>query len=270
MMNLKSLKNNWESLAERDALFAILTDQSRVGGKWKVAEFMATGETEIDTVMRHLASIRCIPNYGDAALDFGCGVGRVTQALARRFACCVGVDISQHMIQRAESLNQYAHCRYMANSEERLPFADGSFSFIYSNIVLQHVPRRFSTAYLREFVRLLMPGGILIFGVQDSFAATNVSSLVIRVRHVLRIRSRINAALGVGQGNMQMHCLPERVVRRAIGSARIVDIQYTNTAAKDFNGELVYLRQAPTSGYVGKQYCVTKPSQDDLARAFRL
>jgi hypothetical protein len=51
MMNLKSLKNNWESLAERDALFAILTDQSRVGGKWKVAEFMATGETEIDTVM---------------------------------------------------------------------------------------------------------------------------------------------------------------------------------------------------------------------------
>jgi hypothetical protein len=67
-----------------------------------------------------------------------------------------------------------------------------------------------------------------------------------------------------------MHCLPERVVRRAIGSARIVDIQYTNTAAKDFNGELVYLRQAPTSGYVGKQYCVTKPSQDDLARAFRL
>ena len=65
---------------------------------------------------------------------------------------------------------------------------------------------------------------------------------------------------------MQMHCLPELVVRRALGSARIVDIQYTNTAAKDFNGELVYLRQGPTSGYVGKQYCVTESRKDDFAR----
>jgi hypothetical protein len=55
---------------------------------------------------------------------------------------------------------------------------------------------------------------------------------------------------------MRMHCLPERFVRGALDSARIVDIQFTNTAAKDFNGKLVYLRQAPASGYVGKQYCV--------------
>jgi SAM-dependent methyltransferase len=255
-VNLERLKSNWESLAERDALFAILTDRRRLGGKWDVAEFMATGEAEIETVMHHLACIGCIPNYNGKALDFGCGVGRVTQALAPRFVSCVGVDISRQMIDKAKSLNRYAHCRYVANSAEQLPFADASFSFIYSNIVLQHVPRRFSTAYLREFVRVLAPGGILVFGVQDSFAAPDVSSLLLRVRQVLRIRSRIRAAVGVG--DMQMHCLPERVVRRALGSARIMDIQFTNTAAKDFNGELVYLRQAPTSGYVGRQYCVAR------------
>src|ERR1700733_3470468 len=254
MMNLDTLKNNWDSLAKRDALFAILTDHRRVGGKWNVVEFMDTGEAEIEAVMHHLTSLRCIPDYGGTALDFGCGVGRVTQALARRFASCVGVDISQQMIEKAESFNRYAHCRYVANSAERLPFANAYFSFIYSNIVLQHVPRRFSTAYLREFVRVLAPGGILVFGVQDSFAAPDVSSLLVRVRHILRIRSRIRAAVGVG--DMQMHCLPERIVRRSLGSARIVDIQFTNTAAKDFNGELVYLRQGPRSGYVGKQYCV--------------
>ncbi len=259
MTNLKSLKKDWESLAERDALHSILTDQRRARGKWDLAEFMATGEAEMKTVMSHLAHIHCMPNYAGAALDFGCGVGRVTQALPRYFASCVGVDISQQMIHKAESLNRYAHCRYMANSEEKLPLADASFSFIYSNIVLQHLPRRFSTTYLREFVRLLEPGGILIFGAQDSFATPDVSSTLIRVRHVLRIRSRINAALGAGTRDMQMHCLPERVVRAALGPVRIVDIQFTNTAAKDFNGELVYLRQAPASGYVGKQYCVVKP-----------
>jgi hypothetical protein len=112
--------------------------------------------------------------------------------------------------------------------------------------------------YLRDFVRVLAPGGVLVFGVQDSFAAPDIASRMIRVRHILRIRARIQDALGMGQHPMQMHCLPEGAVRRALGSARVADIQFTNTAAKDFNGKLVYLPQAPTSGYVGKQYCVVK------------
>jgi SAM-dependent methyltransferase len=258
--NLDKLKHDWECLAEHDALYAILTDQSKAGGKWSVAEFMATGDAEIEIVMSHLAGIGHLPNFDGAALDFGCGVGRLTQPLARRFASCAGVDISQQMIQKAESLNQYAHCRYVAHPNASLPFADASFSFIYSNIVLQHVPPRFSERYLQEFVRVLTPGGVLVFGVQDSFAAPDISSRMIQVRHFLRIRSRVKDALGLGHGNMQMHCLPEHVVRRALGSARIADIQLTNTAATDFNGKLVYLPQAPTSGYVGKQYCVVKES----------
>lgn len=256
-MSLEKLKNDWDSLAERDALWAILTDSSKAGGKWDVAEFMATGDAEIKTVMSHLAGLGCMPN-NDAALDFGCGVGRLTQALARHFASCVGVDISRQMIQQAESLNRYAHCRYVANSDAKLPFPDASFSFVYSNIVLQHVPRRLAKDYLREFVRVLAPGGVVVFGVQDSFAAPDLSSLLIRVRQILRIRSRLKEAFGLGSGDMQMHCLPESVIRRVLSSARIVDIQITNTAAKDFNGKLVYLREAPTSGYIGKQYCVVK------------
>ena len=82
--------------------------------------------------------------------------------------------------------------------------------------------------------------------------------MLIRIRHVLHIKSRIRDALGRGSGDMLMHCLPESVVRRSLGSSRVVDIQFTNTAAKDFNGKLVYLRQAPASGYIGKQYCVVK------------
>ena len=254
--NLDKLKNAWEGLAERDALNAILTDESRAGGKWDVAEFLATGDAEIETVMNHLAAIGHSPNYTGAALDFGCGVGRLTQALARRFASSVGVDISQQMIQQAEALNRYAHCRYVTSSAAPLPFADASFSFIYSNIVLQHVPRRFAKEYLREFVRLLAPDGVLVFGVQDSFAAPDFSSLQTRVRHVVHLRSRIRVALKRGSGDMQMHCLPERIVRGALGSAKVVDVQLTNTAGRDFNGRLVYRPQAPASGYVGKQYCV--------------
>jgi SAM-dependent methyltransferase len=258
MSNIATLRNNWESLAKRDALHAILTDETKVGGKWSVAEFMATGVAEIDMVMQHLATLGCVPDRNGTALDFGCGVGRLTQALGSRFATCVGVDISQAMIEKAESINQRSNCRYVTNSDSLLPFPEETFSFIYSNIVLQHIPARFAKEYLREFVRVLSPGGILVFGVQDSFAAPTLSALAIRVRHIIHLRSRVNELFKIGPGDMQMHCLPETVVRAVIGSARIVDIQFTNTAAKNFNGKLTYLQHAPESGYIGKQYCVVK------------
>ena len=267
MSTLDNLKNAWEGLAGRDALSAILTDDSKTGGKWDIAEFLATGDAEIETVMKHLAAIGHVPDFSGAALDFGCGVGRLTQALARRFASCVGVDISQEMVRQAEAINQYPHCRYVASSTERLPFENATFSFLYSNIVLQHVPRPLAKNYLREFVRVLAPGGVLVFGVQDSFAGPDLSSRLVRVRHVLHLRSRIKVALKRGPGDMQMHCLPESIVRRALASAKIsgripakiVDVRLTNTAARDFNGKLVYLDQPPISGYVGKQYCVVAP-----------
>ena len=55
-----------------------------------------------------------------------------------------------------------------------------------------------------------------------------------------------------------MHCLPEHVVREMLGAAKVLDVQFTNTAAKDFNGRLTYLPRAPKTGYVSKQYCVMK------------
>jgi ubiquinone/menaquinone biosynthesis C-methylase UbiE len=257
--SLDKLKNAWEGLASRDALSAILTDDSKAGGKWDLAEFMATGDAEIETVMNHLAAIGHPPDFRGAALDFGCGVGRLTQALARRFAACVGVDISEQMVRQADLLNQYPHCRYVASSAKRLPFEDTSFAFLYSNIVLQHVPRALAKNYLREFIRVLAPGGVLVFGVQDGFAGPNFSSRLVRVRHVLHLRSRIRVALKRGSGDMQMHCLPEAIVRRVLPPASIVDIRFTNTAARDFNGRLVYLDRAPATGYIGKQYCVIAP-----------
>lgn len=258
MTTLGSLKDDWESLAERDALHAILTDATKAGRQWNIAEFMATGNTEIEMLMQHLAGIGYVPNRDGVALDFGCGVGRLTQALGRYFESCVGLDISRAMVDQAQSLNELPHCRYIATSDIPLPLPANAFSFIYSNIVLQHIPRRFAKKYLRELVRVLKPGGLLVFGVQDSYAMPNLSSLLTRLCHVIHIRSRILAALRIGSGDMQMHCLPERTVRRILGASRVLDVQFTNTAAKDFNGRLVYLQRAPRSGYVSKQYCVVK------------
>jgi tRNA G46 methylase TrmB len=99
--DLNEAMRDWDSLAERDALWAILTDSSKANGQWDIGEFMTTGDSEIQTVMDHLASIDRLPMTAGVALDFGCGVGRLTQSMACQFSSCVGVDISQQMIRRA-------------------------------------------------------------------------------------------------------------------------------------------------------------------------
>ena len=259
MIDLERLRTDWDALAKRDALWAILTDGTKANGGWDVGEFFETGEIEMATVMGYLGEVGCLPDSAGAALDFGCGVGRLTQAMARRFAASVGVDISEEMIRKAEALNQYAHCSYLTSVAERLLFADESFAFVYSNIVLQHLPRKLALGYLREFVRVLEPGGVLVFGVQDSFVGRDVASRVTRARDILRMRTRLKAVMGRREGDMQLHLLSEAEVREAVRPSLVVDVRLTNTAAKDFNGRLVYLSEMPTSGYVGKQYCVVKP-----------
>jgi ubiquinone/menaquinone biosynthesis C-methylase UbiE len=163
-MNLGDLKKNWEAFGERDPLWAILTDPSKKNNQWDLGEFFATGEAEVEVLIDAIAAFSEPLKY-DVALDFGCGIGRVTQALCRRFKRCVGVDIAQSMISLAREHNRFAdHCQYVVNDTDDLRiFEDNRFDLIYCNIVLQHIPPDYSTRYIREFVRVLAPGGLAVF-----------------------------------------------------------------------------------------------------------
>lgn len=129
-----------------------------------VDEFFATGEQEIEEVTTYVESLRVELDHRNA-LDFGCGVGRLTQALADRFEVVWGVDIAPSMIEHAKHYDRHpGTCHYLLNGRADLQmFESGSVGFIYSNIVLQHIEPRYQRAYLREFVRVLAPRGALVF-----------------------------------------------------------------------------------------------------------
>ena len=169
----------WEALAMDDPLWAILSSPDKKERGWKLDEFLKTGEDEVQQLMTTLA-VNDIPFVSEAVLDFGCGVGRVCQALARRFDVVYGVDISPQMIKTAVQLNQYGEkCRYFLNAEENLRiFHDGTFTFIYSNIVLQHIPPILTSGYLQEFLRVLRPGGLLIFQLPSSLYESGLQSSI--------------------------------------------------------------------------------------------
>ena len=78
------------------------------------------------------------------ALDFGCGVGRVTIPLARRVAQVVGVDVSDSMLDEANKNCEEAGVRNVTliKSDDSLENLSGDFDFLHSFIVFQHIPAR--------------------------------------------------------------------------------------------------------------------------------
>lgn len=164
-MPLASHKEDWEELAKLDPLWAICSDPKGKHGRWDLDEFFQSGEAITADVMESAERLRR-PRDRASALDFGCGVGRITRALAQCFDECIGVDISEEMVTEARDLNRSVpNCSFIVNTVDHLgAFGDNRFDFVYTKAVLQHLPdTRVIRAYIAEFVRVLKPGGLLVF-----------------------------------------------------------------------------------------------------------
>ena len=161
---LKELQKTWDDLAKIDPLWAILSRPEKKGNKWDIEEFFATGKKEIDDVMEYIKSLG-VNILRRKALDFGCGVGRLTQSLGNYFDEVIGVDIAPYMIELANIYNQHTDkCKYYLNLNNDLKvFSNNSFNFIYTTITLQHIEPQYSKNYIKEFLRVLAPHGLLIF-----------------------------------------------------------------------------------------------------------
>lgn len=159
------LRRTWDDLAGNDPLWAVVTLPEKRGGGWTVPELLETGRREIEAVMAYADSLG-LPRRRRRALDFGCGVGRLTQALAPRFfEHADGVDISPRMLELARRLNDDETARrfYLNPDPDLELFEAGRFDLVYSAYVLQHIPPELTRGYVAEMVRVLAPGGLLLF-----------------------------------------------------------------------------------------------------------
>lgn len=165
-MNIKEAEKNWNELGKDDPLYIVLTYKDKRGGKWDPKEFFETGESEIAKAFEYAKSKNISIKRG-FALDFGCGVGRLSQALAKYFDQVEGVDISASMLEAANKFNSFVEkCQYHLNTSHNLSlFRDNKFDFVYSRITLQHIRTDYSKNYIKEFTRVLHPGGVLMFQV---------------------------------------------------------------------------------------------------------
>ena len=186
-MDIENSKKNWDALGKDDPLWVILSRRDKKGNKWQLEEFFQTGRDEVAALIRTIEFF----NLGfvrGKVLDFGCGVGRLTQALAQHFEEVTGVDISPSMLRLAKDCNNFGNrCKYLLNDTDDLGiFADECFDFIYTNITLQHIEPRFSKKYIKEFLRVLKPDGLLVFQLAESPSVKKRLNVLNEIRNLAK------------------------------------------------------------------------------------
>ena len=162
-MSLGRLRRQWEAHGRRNAHAAILTPSTNQP-EWDEAEFLETGRSHVARLMHEADSL--VPHrQRRRALDFGCGIGRLTVAFADYYGEVIGVDIASSMVDKARRRNPAPdRIRYEHNTDpDLLRFPSGGFDLVCSWIVLQHMPPSLIRAYIADLVRLVAPGGLLVF-----------------------------------------------------------------------------------------------------------
>jgi SAM-dependent methyltransferase len=153
---LERMRADWNERAGEDANYYVAFGRR----EQEEAEFFATGADVVRGLEMDLARF----SGRDAALEIGCGPGRLMRPLSRHFKEIHGVDVSDAMIKLARERlrgtpNAFPH---HASGSDLRQFPDEKFDFVYSYAVFQHIPSGDVVFhYLREARRVLKTGGIL-------------------------------------------------------------------------------------------------------------
>jgi SAM-dependent methyltransferase len=172
--DLRRVQEVWDAHAQADPLWAVLSEPDRLGRRWDLDAFMATGLEHVSAALRRCEELGGSFPDRDLALDFGSGVGRLSQALGDHFNAVLGLDISPTMISVASRLNRHgSRVSFRLNESNRLEgVGTDSITLVFSHITLQHVPSDLARSYLGEFLRVVKPGGIIIAQLPSHYATS--------------------------------------------------------------------------------------------------
>ena len=137
------MRSTWDALAARETAVYV-GDPS-------------TGERELVDFFGRLGA----DPRGGVCVEVGCGPGRMTPVLADRFDRVLALDVSPAMLERARAAVAASNVEFLPVSGADLAgVPDGIADVVVCYLVLQHLPTRgHVVAYLREFARVLAPGG---------------------------------------------------------------------------------------------------------------
>lgn len=280
MSDLENLQQDWNDLAEINPMWAIYSDPIAAGGNWDIKEFLETGRKKIKLLFNLVESLGLTINRKGSALDFGCGMGRLTQALAEEIDACYGVDISSTMLERANEINRFGdRCRYVLNTTNDLGlFDDDSFDLIVTVHVLQHIPPDLTEVYLSDFIRILKQDGILIFQLPVERLVTDRRDVILKSQpryYPRRILNKLKSTL-LGQDNTERYYRLRRLgfskswLYQNLGyRPRIQMYTLSETRTKDlmtsYGAAVVHVEKKKLSDMINAVFVVLKSHESTVA-----
>jgi SAM-dependent methyltransferase len=201
---LDHIARTWTRFGDTEPHFSVLTDERFKAARIESTResFNASGKDAVDRLDAALARSGIDPGPHATCFELGCGVGRVTAWLAKRFDRVIGVDISASHLALARAhldaegaRNVELHRLASVGTLDELP----RFDVFFSVIVLQHNPPPVIAAILDRVFERLAPGGVAYFQV-PTYRAGYSFSLAAYLRE------------DVGKGEMEMHVLPQRAI----------------------------------------------------------
>lgn len=219
---------DWQELGSREPYFAVLTDprflREQLTDETRAA-FFASGEADVAELLALVS-----PDFAPrSALDFGCGVGRLTRALTARVERVVGVDVAPAMLELAR-----AHAPRATFSTD-LP--DVEFDFICSLLVFQHIPVARGLASLRALLARLAPGGAAAL----QFTFRRPGGTLRRAARSLRARLPwLHRLLGARLPYMQMNEYDRDDVRRVFVEAGCAEPVFVERMYAGIEGAIVF------------------------------
>jgi SAM-dependent methyltransferase len=164
-MDAAGMREFWDARSREDAYFFV--DNTLRYGDPNVERFWSGGDKVVDTLSE---SLGFTVGPQEDVVDVGCGLGRITRALAGRARHVHAIDVSPEMLRRARELNpQLDNVDWHEGDGTSLrPLGDASVDGVFSWVVFQHIPDpEITLGYVREMGRVLRPGGWAAFGISD-------------------------------------------------------------------------------------------------------
>jgi SAM-dependent methyltransferase len=153
--------DDWRIIATHQPFYGVLANEryyTHLLTPDAKEEFYASGVADIDYVAGTLAALNGGHFAPTTALDFGCGVGRLTFAMAKYAPSVIGVDVADAMLDVAR---REAMERGVAGIELQDDLPECRVAWINSHIVFQHIPPERGHEILDRLVQLVEPGGFL-------------------------------------------------------------------------------------------------------------